>query len=271
VYPVLLTVGGWSLQAYGVLVAVAFLVGIVLAMREARLAGEDSQRVLDLAFYVVVAAVVGGKAAYLSGQGEALARDGWRALWGSGLSFWGGLAAAAAVAAWYLRRHRLSPARMADMAAPGVLAGLVLADLGCLAAGCEFGRPTGLPIGLVYTDPRALAPTGVRLHPTQLYAAGLSLLLLLAALAARRWARARRAGQIALLTTAGLGLGYFGIEFLRGDPRPMLVPGVLSVAQSVEFVLGVCALALWWRRAPRAAAAAPRRGTKAPAARRRSA
>ncbi|HEX7124773.1 MAG TPA: prolipoprotein diacylglyceryl transferase family protein, partial [Thermodesulfobacteriota bacterium] len=205
-YPVLLAVGGWQLWTYGVLVALAFALGLALAMREARLAGEDPQRVLDLAFFVVLAAVVGAKVGFAVTQGEA-AGDPLRALWQGGLSFPGGLLAAGAVAAWYLRRHRLSPARLADLAAPAVLLGLAVADLGCLAAGCEYGRPTSLPVGLVFRDARALAPTGVPLHPTQAYSAAWSLVLLAVVLWARGRHAPRQPGQLALLALGGLALG----------------------------------------------------------------
>ncbi len=246
-YPVLLTFGGWQLWTYGVLVAVAFFLGLAMAMREARLTGEDPQRVLDLAFYVVIAAVVGAKVGFALMSREA-AGGFVRALWQGGLSFPGGLVAAAAVAAWYLRRHRLSPSRLADMAAPAVLLGFAVADLGCLAAGCEYGRPTALPIGIVLRDPRGLAPTGVLLHPTQLYAAAWSLLLLVIVLWLRGRPVDRRPGQLALLTLGGLGLGQFAIDFLRGDPRPMLLAPYLSVAQPIALGLGLIALAVWWRR-----------------------
>ncbi len=274
-YPVLFTFGGWQLHAYGVFVAIAFCLGIALAMREARLAGEDPQRVLDLAFYVVVAALVGAKVAWIAlhlevyrGSGAA----GWLRVWEGGLSFWGGFLTAAAVAGLYLWRHRLPAARIADIAAPAVVSGLVVAQLGCLAAGCGYGRPTTLPIGIVFSDPESLAPLGVRLHPTQLYGATWALLLLIVLLVAKRRSAgqlgrgsgAPRAGQLALLALAGLAFGRFVIEFFRGDPRPMLAGGALSLSQAFALPLGLAAFVLWRRRRPgggASGAAAKRRRT----------
>lgn len=247
-YPVLLAFGGWQLWSYGVLVALAFALGLALAMREARLAGEDPQRVLDLALFVVLAAVVGARVGFAVLHPE-IADDPLRAFWQGGLSFPGGLLAAGAVAAWYLRRHRLSPARLADLSAPAVLLGLAVADLGCLAAGCEYGRPTSLSIGLVFRDARGLAPTGVPLHPTQLYSTAWSLVLLGAVLWVRSRPAPRRPGQIALLALGGLALGQFVVEWFRGDPRPMLLPPYLSAAQPIELTVGLTALAVCWRRA----------------------
>ncbi len=257
-YPVLFTFGGWQLQSYGVFIAIAFLLGIGLAMREARLAGEDPQRILDLAFYVVIAALVGAKLVWIAGHLDAYRTAGpeaWLRIWQGGLSFWGGFATAAAVAGVYLWRHRLPVARVADMAAPALAAGLVVAEIGCLAAGCDYGRPTRLPVGIVFTDSRSLAPPGVPLHPTQLYGAAWALVLLVVLLLAKRRrgaASGPSAGQLALLALAGLGLGHFAIEFFRGDPRPMLAGGLLSASQPLELGLGAGAFALWWRRGARA-------------------
>jgi phosphatidylglycerol:prolipoprotein diacylglycerol transferase len=267
-YPVLFTFGGWQLQSYGVFVAIAFFLGIGLAMREARLAGEDPQRILDLAFYVVIAALVGAKLVWIAGHLDAYRAAGageWLRVWQGGLSFWGGFVTAALVAGVYLWRHRLPVARVADMAAPALAAGLVAAELGCLAAGCDYGRPTRLPVGLVFTDFRSLAPPGVPLHPTQLYGAAWALILLVVLLLAKRRRRAAggpRTGQLALLALAGVGLGHFVIEFFRGDPRPMLADGLLSASQPLELGLGTAALALWWRRRSRDRGAGAAAGPK---------
>jgi phosphatidylglycerol:prolipoprotein diacylglycerol transferase len=58
-----------------------------------------------------------------------------------------------------------------DLAAVGAALGLSIGRLGCLLAGCCFGRPTLFPIALVYTNFRAPArPVGVPLHATPIYA-----------------------------------------------------------------------------------------------------
>ncbi|HWP33996.1 MAG TPA: prolipoprotein diacylglyceryl transferase family protein, partial [Thermodesulfobacteriota bacterium] len=138
-YPVLFTAGGVAVPTYALVAALAVAAGLGLAMREARLAGEDPQRILDLAFFGVLAAVVGAKAAWVLEHLDAYRTAGpgaWLRPWEGGFSAWGGAAAALAVAAVYLWRHRLPVARLADLAAPGIVAAAAIADAGCLAAGC---------------------------------------------------------------------------------------------------------------------------------------
>src|SRR5689334_12034453 len=49
------------LHTYGLLIATGFLVGIGLAQREARRRGQDPEAIADLAFWILVAALVGSR------------------------------------------------------------------------------------------------------------------------------------------------------------------------------------------------------------------
>ena len=129
------------------------------------------------------------------------------------------------------------------MFAPGVALGHVIGRLGCVMAGCCWGRPTGLPWGITFTDPFASAnvgtPLGVALHPTQLYDAGAELAILVLLLATERKGRpfpGRTFWGYLLL----YAVSRFVIELFRGDPRGMVL-GV-STSQFVSLVLGPLSL-----------------------------
>ena len=51
------------LYTYGVLLAVLYLLGLKMAMSRAKKRGLDSNRVLDLGIYIIIAALVGAKPA----------------------------------------------------------------------------------------------------------------------------------------------------------------------------------------------------------------
>ena len=120
-----------------------------------------------------------------------------------------------------------------DVFAPGIALGHVIGRLGCLFAGCCFGRPTTVPWAITFHNEFAAqnvgTPLNVPLHPTQLYEAGAELLilgLLLADSSAEGGrSRAGRSGRYMLL----YGVSRFIIEFYRGDPRGM-VGTLLDVA-----------------------------------------
>ena len=175
--------------------------------------------------------------------------------------FYGGLIAAVVVALLYLRRHRLPLWTTTDVFAPGIALGHVVGRLGCLMAGCCFGRPTSVPWAITFRDPAALAnvgtPLGVPLHPTQLYEAGAEALILVFLLAFERRGRpfpGRTFWSYMLL----YGVSRFVIEFYRGDSRGMVFD-VLSTSQFVSVIL----VPLSHRDARRCSAGARiRRGTR---------
>ena len=125
------------------------------------------------------------------------------------------------------------------MFAPGIALGHVIGRLGCLMAGCCYGRPTSVPWAVTFTDPFAQAnvgtPLGVPLHPTQLYEAGAELLILGVLLA---WERRGHGFPGRTFWTYMLlyGVSRFAIEFYRGDSRGMVFDA-LSTSQFVSVLL----------------------------------
>jgi len=191
------------LHTYGLLIAAAFLVGIWLSQREAARRGQDPERVADLAFWILVAALVGSRVYYIFlhvddyfGAGRFLADTPIGriprvlVIWEGGLVFYGGFIGAV-LAGWiYLRSAGMPFLAVADTMIPQVALGHFLGRLGCFAAGCCWGHvmegpwPWGAsfpPESLAYQT-FASRPDAAKylaadhlhtlpLHPTQLYEA----------------------------------------------------------------------------------------------------
>jgi phosphatidylglycerol:prolipoprotein diacylglycerol transferase len=240
VYPELFSVGPITVYSYGVLLAASYLLGLWLAMRRAKQWGLDPSRVLDLGIYIIIAALIGAKLLLLIVDFDQFSRStaDLLSLARSGGVFYGGLILAVAVAFWYVIKHRLPLWTTCDVFAPGIALGHVTGRLGCLAAGCCYGRPTELPWGITFTNPLAAAnvgtPLGIALHPTQIYEAGAELLILLFLLATER-----RGKPFAGRTFWGYMFLYaisrYIIEIYRGDPRGEVL-GV-STSQFISLVL----------------------------------
>jgi phosphatidylglycerol:prolipoprotein diacylglycerol transferase len=243
-------VGPLTLHTYGLLLAIAFLVGLWVASRQARRAGLDANRVGDLAIYVLLAGLVGAKLMlvlverdyYLDRPGELLN------IFQSGGVFYGGLLLAFVVAWWYTRHYQLPGWRVADVLAPGVVIGQAIGRLGCLAAGCCYGKPADVPWAVVFRDVYAArnvgTPLDTPLHPTQLYES-LACLLIIGALL---WLAPRKRfdGQVALAYVALYSAARFVIEFFRGDAaRGSIMDGLVSTSQIVALVLILGVAALW--------------------------
>lgn len=271
-FPELLTIGPITVYTYGVLLAAAYLLGLWLAMARARRGGMDPNRALDLGIAIIVSALVGAKLLLLIVDVDHFRRDPGELLTlvRAGGVFYGGLIAAIGVAFWYMRRHRMPLWLTCDVFAPGIALGHAVGRLGCLAAGCCYGKPTDLPWGITFTNPVAAAnvgtPLGVPLHPTQIYESLAELAILVLLLATERRGRpfpGRTFWSYLLL----YGVTRFAIEFFRGDDRGMVF-GALSTSQFISLLLvpiSVIMLIQLARRTDqpasttRAAARAPRR------------
>jgi len=240
-HPILFDLGGFTIYAYGVLLAAAYLLGLQFALARARARGLDGQRVMDLGIWIIISALIGAKLLLFvvdfrrfTGNPRELLD-----LVRSGGVFYGGLIAALVVALLYLRRHKLPLWTTTDVFAPGIALGHVVGRLGCLMAGCCFGRQTSVPWAITFHDPAALANAGttlgVPLHPTQLYEAGAEALILAILLVFERQARSFP-GRTFWTYMLLYGISRFIIEFYRGDSRGMVF-NVLSTSQFVSVML----------------------------------
>lgn len=247
-YPELFSLGPITVYSYGVLLAVSYLVGLWLAMRRARAWGLDANRVLDLGIYIIIAALIGAKLLLLVVDFDQFRRSpaDLMSLARSGGVFYGGLILAVLVAFWYMHKHRLPLWTTCDVFAPGIALGHVTGRLGCLAAGCCYGRPTSLPWGITFTNPLAAAnvgtPLGIPLHPTQIYEAGAELLILLVLLATERRGRPFP-GRTFWGYMFLYAVSRYIIENYRGDPRGTVF-GIFSTSQFISLVLAPLSLAM---------------------------
>ena len=277
------------LHTYGLLIASAFVAGIWLAQREARRQGQDPERVADLSFWILVAALVGSRVYYIFvNWNDYFGDSAWivtrmgriprlLAVWEGGLVFYGGFIAAVAAGAWYLRRHRMPFLPYADTLIPSVAFGHFLGRLGCFSAGCCWGAPCSpsLPWATRF-PPESLAYqsfaareggarfldhvhlTTLPLHPTQLYES-LGELLLFAVLVLLVRPRKRFHGQVLAVWLMAYAVLRTTVESFRGDIERGVVDG-LGVGQWTSILIFAAGIAVWVgasRRARAARAAEP--------------
>ena len=246
--PVLFKFDGIALHTYGILLASGFLMAVLLAVREARRVGIDPNRIMDLSFYVLVAAIVGSLVFYVITNWGEFRDDPVSVVffWRGGLVFYGGLIFAFAAGLWYVRNNRLPFRRLADLTAPSIALGQALGRLGCFAAGCCFGAPASVPWAVTFRDPESLAPQGVPLHPAQLYesAAAFAIFFILR----RMRLNPKYEGKIFWFYLFFYSTSRYIIEFYRNDPRGWVIPDFLSSAQAVGWVTIPLALYMLLRR-----------------------
>ena len=172
------------LRSYGVMLAVAFLVGTWLALREARRLGLDEDRLVNVILVTLVAGILGARMLYVLEHLPEFRRE-WGsalALWQGGLTLYGGVVAGTFAGLVTARRLGLPVWVVADALTPSVAIGTLFGRIGCFLNGCCYGRPTDLPWGVVFPhDSFASLEFGNQpVHPSQLYnaIAGLALFIL---------------------------------------------------------------------------------------------
>jgi len=136
-YPILLKIGGFTLHTYGLLLAVAFFLAVLVALREAKRVGLDPNIMMDLAFYALLAALIGSRVFYVLASWEEFRDNPVDIIrfWRGGLVFYGGLIFAFLVGLWYVRKHHLNFRQLADIVAPAIPLGQAIGRLGCFSAG----------------------------------------------------------------------------------------------------------------------------------------
>ena len=259
--PILLELGSFKLHSFGLLVALGFLAGSWIASRRGRALGLDPQAIQDIVFpWLLVGGLIGARILYVLSYwqrdfaGHPLTEV--LAIWKGGLVFYGGLIGATIAGAIGIRGKGLPFWATADCLAIGVSLGHVFGRLACLLNGCCFGRSCTLPWGIRF--PADHATGGVLVHPSQLYEAGLNLLLC-GGLIAWQSRRPHGRGQIfALYLMAYAGVRSF-TEYFRGDYGIQSAPtaGVFTPGQSTSLLIFVAGLVLWFLRRSRSDSARP--------------
>ncbi len=268
------------IPTYYVFTSLAFCLSIYWAVKRAKsqnkqlkLPGDNSQvfqvnTVLDLSFCIMLGAFIGGRlihvlyeqpAFYFSHPSYILM------FWYGGFVFYGGFIGAM-IATWiYWCKKRFDYFLYADLLAPVLAFGYGLGRIGCFTAGCCYGRLSHMPWAVTFpaayaggmtgsaTGNLIDAPTGIPLHPTQLYCTGWEWLVVIVLLVVERVARRNAKlgtaqarfnpmpGFIFSLWLVLHGLGRAWIEQFRDDFRGQTVFN-LSISSWLSIVLVICGI-----------------------------
>ena len=234
VHPYLIELGRFRLPAYGVFVTIGFMLAVYLAARRAPSEGIDGKDIYDLAFWVLLGGIVGARLYYVVQHWSYFSSRPWEALfvWKGGLAIMGGILSGALAGVAFCRRRGLDTVITFDVVAWVLPLAQAIGRIGCLFAGCCYGKPCRLPWAIVFKDPNSLGPVGVPLHPTEVYHM-LSNLLVFGILT-YMYPRKRFKGQILSTYLMLYPVGRFLVEFYRGDNRgywgPLSIPQWLSIA-----------------------------------------
>jgi phosphatidylglycerol---prolipoprotein diacylglyceryl transferase len=240
--------GPLSLRWYGLLIAIAVLVGLWLSQQLAKKRQMNPELVGDLVIWLILGSIPAARLYYVLFQwgyysqhpGEILT------IWRGGIAIHGAILGGTLAAIIFSRLKKCSFWRLADVVAPSLILGQAIGRWGNFFNSEAFGSPTNLPWKLLI--PAGRRPDGSEAiayyHPTFLYESlwnlmvfGLLMTLFL------RFPKLKR-GTVFLVYAIAYSCGRFWIEGLRTDS---LMLGPLKMAQMVSLIgIGIGLLGLVW-------------------------
>ncbi len=236
-HPIVCHIGPITIFSYGLMVALAFLVGTTMAKFLAKKRGLDPEFIYNICFIGLLTGILGARLYYVIEHFD-LFRDNLLEiimLQHGGLSWFGGLTVGFISALVYAKHKKQALAPILDCLAPAIVLGHAIGRVGCFLNGCCFGKESSY--GLFF--PGHAKP----LIPTQLYSAGM--LLIICAVLLYLQSKPHRPGRIFCAYLILYSFQRFMIEFWRGDNYPFFMG--LTVFQVTSLVFFIAGLLWLWR------------------------
>lgn len=233
-----ITVLGFDITYYGMIIGAAILIGIILTLWLAERSGQDTDDYLTLCIWLIIFGMLGARVYYIlfsfhEFQGNLLKIFHLRS---GGFAIYGALIAGIVTTAVFSWRRGMQVWRTLDTFVPALLIGQILGRIGNFFNREAFGEYTDglfamqLPIDAVRTaDVTEKMRRNVELvseihmiqvQPLFLYEAVWCLLLLIVLLVGRRYWQCQ--GDAFLVYIIGYGVGRFVLEGMRVDQ--LLIP-----------------------------------------------
>lgn len=243
---------GFTIAFYGIIIGIGVLAGILMAVREAKVTGQDQDTYWDFAIYAVIFSVIGARIYYVifawdHYKDDLLSIFNFR---NGGLAIYGGVIAAFLTLFIYSKIKKQNFFQMGDTGVLGLILGQIIGRWGNFMNRECFGQYTDslfamrLPVVAVRSNEITVEMADhvvnginyIQVHPTFLYESVWNLFILILMLLYK--GKKKFHGEMCLFYLGGYGIGRFFIEGLRTDQ--LLFPGTeIAVSQVLGLLLFV--------------------------------
>ncbi|MFA5933380.1 MAG: prolipoprotein diacylglyceryl transferase family protein [Microgenomates group bacterium] len=229
--PILFSIGAIPVSSFGLFLALGFLAATFVAWRLAKAYDLDESKILDLGLLTFFGGLIFARAyfillnlRYFTNLSHIFLINLY-----PGLALWGALIGGVLTLKLLTMRAKLNFWQIADMAAVGLMMGLVFGSFGCFLGGCGYGVVSSLPVAVP-----VVGLIGKRL-PVNIFESFIYLLFFF-----WLWKNATRFhfnGKIVSITLMLLGLERFLAEYLLrgGYFQDALAPLVIFIIGVVVF------------------------------------
>ncbi|MFL0752763.1 MAG: prolipoprotein diacylglyceryl transferase [Prochlorococcus sp.] len=263
--PELFQHGPFALRWYGLLIAIAVLIGLNLSSQLARQRSLEQGLISDLLPILILAALIGARIYYVAFEWRIYSNDWWGilAIWNGGIAIHGALIAGTLAVVLFCRWRHQSFWDVLDVLVPSVALGQAIGRWGNFFNSEAFGVPTDLPwkLFIPYEVNGVLRrPEGFMneqyFHPTFLYESLWNLvvfsLLIVLFYRGSKGLMKLPSGALSCIYLIAYSFGRFWIEGLRTDPLclgalPPACEGGVRIAQLMSMaMLAIGVIGLWW-------------------------
>lgn len=252
------TVFGQDIYWYGIFIGLGVILGVLLALYEAKRTGQNPDTYLDFIIYAMIISIIGARLYYVIFSWDFYSQHPEKifAIREGGLAIYGGIIGGVLTAIVYSRVKKKNFWVMADTMAPSLILGQMLGRWGNFFNKEAFGGFTDNLFAMRYqlSQVRASDVTPdilqnlvtvngvdyIQVHPTFLYESLWSLCVFIILLILQR--KKKFNGQVCATYFFGYALGRVWIEGLRTD---QLCIGNVPVSQALSAVLIVASVVLY--------------------------
>lgn len=235
--PIAFHLGPIAVHWYGILIAIAFVIGIWGSDRMVKSQGINEDAYLSIVIFMIIFAVIGARAYYVLFEWQDYVQHPFEiiAVWHGGLAVHGGILAGILTLFIGCRYYKLRFWQIADILAPFLILGQAIGRWG------NFFNQEAYGYAVSKVDvPWAMYIDGAYRHPTFLYESiwdfvGFLLLMFLS-----KKAKIKE-GDLSVFYLVYYSIGRFFVEGFRTDS---LMLGPLRVAQVISLCLIVVAIAV---------------------------
>ena len=151
--PVFFTIGSFEVHYYGLMYAIAFLLGIELVKIEGKRKGFDPVLMENFAFVAMISGLLGGRLYYVlfnptyyfTHPGDILA------VWKGGMAIHGGILGGIIGTYFFAKKHKISMWSLGDIAAAPFILGQAIGRIGNFMNGEVHGVPTFTPFNIIFS------------------------------------------------------------------------------------------------------------------------
>ena len=253
--PKTFSVFGFQIAFYGLIIGIGVMLGVLMAVHEAKVSGQNPDIYWDFAIYAIIFSILGARIYYVVFAWDTY-KDNLLSIFnirGGGLAIYGAVIGAFLTAGIYCYIKKVSFLQLCDTGVMGLILGQIIGRWGNFMNREAFGQYTDsllamrLPVEAVrpwdisesISANMAAGTNYIQVHPTFLYESFWNLLILGLLLLYRKHKKFQ--GEVTLLYLGGYGLGRCWIEGLRTDQ--LLIPHTqVAVSQVLAGVLVVFAI-----------------------------